>query len=92
MGAKKRLNGTSKVNTRTDGQTDGQTDEHTDMQTDILTYRKESAQRADALKTLQFLTVKFVYYILILNAQNGVKFFYSKLNIALSSKHYTFLL
>ena len=36
MGAKRRLNGTSKVNRRTDGQTDKQTD----RQTDISTYRK----------------------------------------------------
>ena len=36
MGAKRHLNGTSKVNT----QTDGQTDRRTNRQTDILTYRK----------------------------------------------------
>ena len=36
VGAKRRLNGTSKVNRRTDGHTDTQTD----RQTDILTYRK----------------------------------------------------
>ena len=36
VGAKRRLNGTSKVNTHTHGQTDGRTD----RQTDISTYRK----------------------------------------------------
>ena len=36
VGAKRRLNCTSKVNRRTDGRTEGQTD----TQTDILTYRK----------------------------------------------------
>ena len=40
VGAKRRLDGTSKVNTRTDGQTDGQTEKETDIQTDISTYRK----------------------------------------------------
>ena len=39
MGAKRLLNGTSKVNRRTDGQTDGQ-----------INLQKASAQRADALK------------------------------------------
>ena len=36
MGAKRRLNGTSKVKRRMDGQTDGQTDGHFDLQTDIV--------------------------------------------------------
>ena len=43
--AKRPLNGTSKVNTETDGQTHGHTHEHFDLQ-------KASAQRADALKRL----------------------------------------
>ena len=43
VGAKRPLNGTSKVNRRTDGHTDGQTDGHFDLQ-------KASAPRADALK------------------------------------------
>ena len=41
VGAKRRLNGTSKVNTQTDKHTDG----HFDLQ-------KASAQRADALKNI----------------------------------------
>ena len=45
VGAKRRLNGTLKVNTQKDRQTDGQTDGHFDLQ-------KASAQRADALKIL----------------------------------------
>ena len=44
MGAKRRLNGTSKVNR----QTNTQTHKHTDGQIDLY---KASAQRADALKT-----------------------------------------
>ena len=36
VGSKRRLNGTSKVNTLTDGRTQG----HADTQTDISTYRK----------------------------------------------------
>ena len=46
--AKRRLNGTSKVNTRPDGQTDGRTDRKTDGHFDLW---KASAQRANALKT-----------------------------------------
>ena len=42
-GAKKRLNGTFKVNRQTDRHTDGQKDGHFDLQ-------KALAQRADALK------------------------------------------
>ena len=45
VGAKRRLNGTSKVNRRTDKQTDRQTD----RQTNIWTFRLID-QRADALK------------------------------------------
>ena len=48
MGAKRCLNGTSKVNTQTDGQTDGGTDRQTDKHFNLS---KASAQRADALKT-----------------------------------------
>ena len=43
--AKRRLNGTSKVNTQTDRQTDRQTDGQIDL-------KKASAQRADALKII----------------------------------------
>ena len=43
VGAKRPLNGTSKVNRHTDRRTDTQTDRHFDLQ-------KASAQRADALK------------------------------------------
>ena len=39
VGAKRRLNGTSKVNKRTNRWTDGRTDRQTDRQTDISTYR-----------------------------------------------------
>ena len=46
MGAKRRLNGTSKVNRHTDRQTDRQTDGHFDL-------LKALAERADALKTLK---------------------------------------
>ena len=45
VGAKRPLNGTSKVNRQTDRQTDKHTDGHFNLQ-------KASAQRADALKIL----------------------------------------
>ena len=44
VGTKRRLNGTSKMNTQTDKQTDGRTDEHFDL-------KKALAQRANALKS-----------------------------------------
>ena len=47
VGTKKRLNGTSKVNTQTDGHTDRRTHRQTDGHFDL---QKASAQRADALK------------------------------------------
>ena len=40
VGAKRPLNGTSKVNRHTDGQTDRRTHTHTDRRTDKSTYRK----------------------------------------------------
>ena len=52
--AKRRLNGTSKVNTRTDGQTDGRTDRQTDGQTDGLSTYGKHQPRADALKICNF--------------------------------------
>ena len=54
MGAKRRLNGTSKVNTQTDGQTHGHTDGHFNL-------KKASAQRVDALKifALKFVQVGY---------------------------------
>ena len=47
VGAKRRLNGTSKVNTQTDRQTHRHTDRHIYGRIDL---KKASAQRADALK------------------------------------------
>ena len=57
VGAKRRLNGTSKLNTQTDVRTDGRTDRHTDTQTDISTYRKPR-HRGPMLWELSFLILK----------------------------------
>ena len=67
VGAKRPLNGTSKVNRRTDVQTDRRTDGQIDLQ-------KASAQRADAFKRPGARAYRETFYLLVLVFGLGYNF------------------
>ena len=74
--AKRRLNSTSKVNTRTDRRTYGQTDTQTDTQTNISTYRKHWPRGLMLIKLWQYSLLDKVYLLVSFHSchtlQNGV--------------------